>query len=89
MPHIEQARHSHVETAEDRRELGAVIALDRVRAQREFAATGRERHATTSSLRAPKPCGHDRHVGPCPACQRAQLARWNSQLVAVGLARAQ
>jgi hypothetical protein len=28
-----------------------------------------------------KPCLHDRHVGTCPHCQRAQLARWNSQLL--------
>lgn len=26
------------------------------------------------------PCGHTRHVGTCPECQRAQLARWRSQL---------
>jgi hypothetical protein len=25
-------------------------------------------------------CGHTRHVGTCPACQRAQLDRWGSQL---------
>ena len=25
-------------------------------------------------------CGHTRHVGTCPECQRAQLARWRSQL---------
>lgn len=25
-------------------------------------------------------CGHTRHVGTCPACQRAQLARWHGQL---------
>jgi hypothetical protein len=25
-------------------------------------------------------CGHVRHVGPCPSCQRAQLTRWNAQL---------
>ena len=25
-------------------------------------------------------CGHDRHVGTCGACQRAQLARWQAQL---------
>ena len=27
----------------------------------------------------PKPCGHDRHVGTCASCQRAQLARWQEQ----------
>jgi hypothetical protein len=26
-------------------------------------------------------CGHTRHVGTCPDCQRAQLARWHGQLV--------
>ncbi len=26
-------------------------------------------------------CGHIRHVGTCPECQRAQLARWRGQLV--------
>jgi hypothetical protein len=25
-------------------------------------------------------CGHTRHVGTCPECQRAQLARWRYQL---------
>ena len=25
-------------------------------------------------------CGHVRHVGACPSCQRAQLARWDAQL---------
>ena len=28
----------------------------------------------------PTPCGHTRHVGTCPTCQRAQLARWRAQL---------
>jgi hypothetical protein len=27
-----------------------------------------------------KPCGHVGHFGWCPACQRAQLARWDAQL---------
>jgi hypothetical protein len=26
------------------------------------------------------PCGHTRHVGTCPTCQRVQLARWRRQL---------
>ena len=30
-----------------------------------------------------KPCGHIRHAGACPHCQRAQLARWQRQLAAV------
>ena len=29
---------------------------------------------------AGKPCGHTRHMGTCPYCQRAQLARWRAQL---------
>jgi hypothetical protein len=24
-------------------------------------------------------CGHSRHVGTCPHCQQAQLARWAAQ----------
>jgi hypothetical protein len=28
-----------------------------------------------------KACGHDRHVGSCACCQRAQLTRWAEQLV--------
>jgi hypothetical protein len=27
-----------------------------------------------------RPCGHLSHVGACPSCQRAQLARWDTQL---------
>ena len=38
-----------------------------------------------SGERSPKPCSHDRHVGWCPSCQRAQLARWRSQLAAVSV----
>jgi hypothetical protein len=63
---------------ESNRELhegGAVISLDRARATRG---------ASNSAVRPSKPCGHDRHVGTCPACQRAQLARWRSQLAATG-----
>ena len=29
-----------------------------------------------------KLCGHTRHVGTCPHCQGAQLARWQRQLAA-------
>jgi hypothetical protein len=29
---------------------------------------------------AQSPCGHARHVGTCPTCQRVQLARWRRQL---------
>ncbi len=28
----------------------------------------------------PRDCGHAHHVGTCPCCQRAQLARWHDQL---------
>lgn len=34
-----------------------------------------------------KTCGHHRHVGTCPCCQRAQLARWNAQLAQVAQTR--
>jgi hypothetical protein len=39
--------------------------------------------ASTGShgLLTAKSCGHHRHVGSCPACQRAQLARWRAQLL--------
>ncbi len=30
-------------------------------------------------------CGHQRHVGSCPNCQRRQLARWNAQLAQVSV----
>lgn len=30
-----------------------------------------------------KACGHTAHVGTCPACQRAQLAKWREQLAQV------
>jgi hypothetical protein len=34
------------------------------------------------SSRSPRTssCGHVRHIGCCPACQRVQLARWAEQL---------
>jgi hypothetical protein len=32
------------------------------------------------SAHARKACGHARHVGTCPVCQRQQLARWRIQL---------
>jgi len=28
----------------------------------------------------PTPCGHTRHIGTCPTCQRVQLTRWRHQL---------
>jgi len=30
-----------------------------------------------------KACGHTAHVGTCPSCQRAQLAKWQAQLAQV------
>jgi hypothetical protein len=30
-----------------------------------------------------KACGHIDHVGTCPSCQRAQLAKWQAQLAQV------
>jgi len=36
------------------------------------------RHECASGLG--KPCGHAQHVGTCASCQRAQLARWRTQL---------
>jgi hypothetical protein len=38
---------------------------------------------TQLAVTARKPCGHARHCGCCPECQRAQLARWNAQLAQV------
>jgi hypothetical protein len=32
-----------------------------------------------STIRSP--CGHERHVGTCPFCQRVQLRRWKAQLI--------
>jgi hypothetical protein len=32
-------------------------------------------------------CGHTRHVGTCGACQRAQLLRWQVQLIQASDAR--
>jgi hypothetical protein len=36
-----------------------------------------------SVLAQNRSCGHARHVGGCPECQRMQLARWNAQLAEV------
>jgi hypothetical protein len=73
MPHTVGARPSKAKS-HDRDEVGVVISLDLARARREAAVSGG---------RLPKACGHNGHVGTCPACQRAQLARWQSQLAAV------
>lgn len=75
MSRVAGEQPSRAERSQDSQELGALISLERARARREELRRG---------LPAPKPCGHDRHVGPCPACQRAQLARWRSELAAVG-----
>jgi hypothetical protein len=75
MPRKLVKRRSYAPANELPQELNAVIPLDQARARREAALPG---------PRAAKPCRHDRHVGTCPACQRAQLARWQSQLTAVG-----
>jgi hypothetical protein len=32
----------------------------------------------------PRPCGHERHKGTCPVCQRIQLERWREQLDCCG-----
>lgn len=34
-----------------------------------------------SRVRLGRLCGHSRHVGVCPTCQRAQLERWRAQLL--------
>lgn len=39
------------------------------------------------SAHPPKACGHRRHVGTCPACQRADAKRMAEQLTAATLAR--
>jgi hypothetical protein len=38
------------------------------------------RNQQSSPATGTKSCGHPRHVGSCPACQRAQLERWSLQL---------
>lgn len=75
MPEIALKRTLRNVRDRELRHAGAFISLDRVRASRTVAGTG---------ARPSKTCGHDRHVGTCPACQRAQLARWRSQLAAAG-----
>jgi hypothetical protein len=39
---------------------------------------------TVDSARNGRPprraCGHARHIGTCPCCQRVQLAKWDTQL---------
>jgi hypothetical protein len=37
-------------------------------------------YSTSNDRLAQKPCGHERHVGTCPSCQRGQLAKWDAQL---------
>lgn len=38
---------------------------------------------TELAVNTRKRCGHTRHCGFCPDCQRAQLAKWNAQLTQV------
>jgi hypothetical protein len=44
-----------------------------------FVTRSRIEVAVTSRKR----CGHVRHCGYCPDCQRVQLAKWNAQLAEV------
>ncbi|MDX6341497.1 MAG: hypothetical protein QOH87_1635 [Trebonia sp.] len=75
MPRTLLERPSWAHRNQDPQDLNVVVSLDRVRARREAGLLG---------PRTRKACLHERHVGTCPACQRAQLARWDSQLTAVG-----
>jgi hypothetical protein len=75
MSQIVRKRPSQTQGNADQPAWGVVISLDRAR-------TARKQPPVLGS-RAPKPCGHERHVGWCPDCQRAQLARWRSQLASV------
>lgn len=75
MPRKVGERPSNPESNEQPQQSGVVIALDSARTRREAARSG---------SRPANPCGHERHVGTCPACQRAQLARWSSQLASAG-----
>jgi hypothetical protein len=60
---------------------GIVSSVTDTRSEREMAQTpNAQRFPTRRDPRSPRPCGHVRHVGPCPSCQRAQLARWRAQL---------
>jgi hypothetical protein len=38
------------------------------------------RSGRNALLTGSRSCGHVHHVGICPSCQRAQLARWGAQL---------
>lgn len=42
-----------------------------------------QQESRSHGSRWPTACGHSRHVGTCPECQRVQLARWRAQLLAV------
>jgi hypothetical protein len=50
-------------------------AMTETACPRHFVSAGNGRTPTTN-----KACGHTRHVGSCPWCQRSQLARWAVQL---------
>ena len=47
---------------------------------RKETASGRQTRAQLRDRNSGKPCGHVRHRGACPCCQRIQLARWQAQL---------
>lgn len=74
MPQKVGERPSWAERHEDQQKRARVLELDRGRARCAGIMEGSRTHQS---------CGHDRHIGACPACQRAQLARWSSQLAAV------
>jgi hypothetical protein len=73
MPKMMRARPSRADGHENQPGLANLRVLEYRRGRRPSGAPGFGAH---------RPCGHHRHVGTCPACQRAQLARWSSQLVA-------
>ena len=53
--------------------------MDKNIAQTLDARSGRtQRHECAPGIG--KSCGHAAHVGTCASCQRAQLARWRTQL---------
>ena len=74
---------------------GAIVTRPRERLiyqleKRERVTNIDDRFATTHGVVAlttrpdgRKPCGHSGHVGACPLCQQAQLARWQAQLAEV------
>ncbi len=63
-----------------------ILTIKRMRDDKEHSV---QSHLTRPSQPpAPaRPCGHPRHVGTCPACQRIQLERWSRQLAAAQRSR--